>query len=100
MPSLSTTIIGLLILGNFVTYGTMVVREKIVIAGAVRAERNAGIAACNVRVGEIERQHNDAVRKAASDALAAEATIGDTPAGAELVRLCKASASCRSRGSL
>lgn len=99
MP-LSWIIMGLLAASPFVTYGAMAVREKIVVSGAVRAERNAGIAACNVRVGEIETQHKSAVAKAVSDARTAENSVGDTPEGAELVKLCNASASCRSRGKL
>lgn len=99
MP-ITLIIIALLGLGNLVTYGAMAVRERIVVAGAVKAERVAQVAACNVRVEEVAARHNEAVSRAASEARKAGEAVGVTPVGAELVKLCNASASCRSRGKL
>jgi hypothetical protein len=83
-----------------VTYGYMKVREIIVVKAAVKAERNAGVMACNARVAQIETANKTAVTKAVEEATRAEALVPDTPEGAELVKLCNASASCRSRGKL
>lgn len=88
---------GALAGGGF-TYATMMVREKIVVDGAVKAEKNRGTVTCNARVGEIERVHNIAVDKAVEDAVAAATAVPSTPeTPAEIVELCKRSASCRER---
>lgn len=84
-----------------VTYGYMKVHEAIVVSAAVKAERRQGVVACNVRVGEIERKHNEGVDQAADDAIAAADQIERTPDEMEALKaLCKRSASCRSRGKL
>jgi hypothetical protein len=84
-----------------VTFIGMAAREKIIVAGAVSTERNAGVVTCNSRVAEIERVHNVAVQVAVDDAISATNQIEETPEDvAALKALCKASASCRSRGSL
>ena len=84
-----------------VTFMAMTAREKIVVAGAVSAERNAGVVTCNSRVAEIERVHNVAVQAAVDDAISATNQISETPEdAAELKKLCAASASCRSRGKI
>lgn len=94
-------IIAALVAGNGVIYGYMVVRNKIEVGYAVSAERNAGVATCNVRVAEIARQHNDKVAASTEEARRAADAVPDPPAtDAELSALCKKSASCRSRGSL
>lgn len=86
-------------LSGGVTYVSMLARETIVVQGAVKAERNTGITHCNARVGEIERVHNAAVSKAVEDATAAAAAVTPTPeTPAEVLALCKKSASCRERG--
>lgn len=93
---LSWIIMGLLALSPFVTYGAMAVREKIVVAGAVRTERVAQRAICDTRVAEVGRAHERAVEEAAREALAAAALVSATPDSlAELKLLCDRSASCR-----
>lgn len=80
------------------TYGTMLAREAIVVQGAVKTERDRGVLACNVRVGEIERVHNKAVETAVEEARRAAEAVTPTPeTPAEIVELCKRSASCRER---
>lgn len=88
-------------LSGVVVYGGMLTREKIAIDGAVIAERNKGVVICNARVGEIEATHNAAVARATEEAGTAAAAVPETPADTdELKALCRASSSCRSRGSL
>lgn len=83
------------------TYGYMAIKEKIVVGIAVSKERQAGIAVCNDRVGQIERAHNSKVAESTKEARRAADLVPDPPAtDAELAALCKKSASCRSRGSL
>ena len=78
-----------------VTYTAMLAREAIV----VRAERDRSVIACNVRVTQIAAKHNAVVSKAVEEATAAANAVPPTPeTPAELVALCKASASCRERG--
>lgn len=87
--------------GAALASGTMLVREKIVVDGAIKAERRNGVVTCNARVGEIERAHNQAIDNAVEEARRAAAdvtAVPETPDG--LKALCKASASCRDRGSL
>lgn len=80
------------------TYGAMLVREQIVVDGAVAAERNKGVITCNARVGEIERAHNAAVAEAVEAARRAAEAVTPTPeTPAEIIALCQKSASCRSR---
>lgn len=84
--------------GGFLTYGTMLAREKIVVQGAVKTERDKGVLACNVRVGEIERAHNKAVEEAVEEARRAAEAVTPTPeTPAEIKALCARSASCRER---
>lgn len=84
--------------GGFLTYGTMIAREAIVVQGAVKVERDKGVAACNVRVGEIERAHNKAVEEAVEEARRAAEAVTPTPeTPAEIMALCAKSSSCRSR---
>ena len=93
-----------LVVGGAVSGGivgmSMLIREKIVVSGAVKTERDRGVVACNGRVGEIERVHNAAVEAAAEQAKTAAAGVSDPQARADLIALCKASASCRDRGRL
>ncbi len=85
-------------LSGGLTYGAMLVREQIVVDGAVTAERNKGVLTCNARVGEIERVHNTAVTEAVEEARRAAEAVTPTPeTPAEIVALCQKSASCRSR---
>lgn len=87
--------------GGALTYGTMLAREAIVVQGAVKTERDRGVLACNVRVGEIERVHNKAVEDAVEEARRAADSVGITPTEKEkLVELCIISSSCRERGGL
>lgn len=83
---------------GFLTYGTMLAREAIVVQGAVKVERDKGVLACNARVGEIERAHNLAVTEAVEEARRAAEAVTPTPeAPAEIKALCARSASCRER---
>lgn len=85
-------------LSGGLTYGAMLVREQIVVDGAVKAERNKGVVTCNARVGEIESVHNAAVSEAVEAARRAAEAVTPTPeTPAEIVDLCQKSASCRSR---
>jgi hypothetical protein len=65
------------------------VREKIVVAGAVKAERVAEKAPCDTRVTEVERQHNRAVAKAAATRISTPDSLH------ELKLLCDHSQTCR-----
>lgn len=88
---------GALVSGGLM-YGAMIAREKIVVDGAVKAERNKGVISCNARVGEIERAHNAAVSEAVEQARRAAEAVTPTPeTPAEIVELCQRSASCRDR---
>jgi len=84
-----------------VTFASMKAHEAVAVSRAVKIARDDGVRACNVRVGEIERVQNTAVDQSVTEAVGAANTVGPTPEDlAELKALCKASASCRSRGSL
>jgi hypothetical protein len=99
MLPLSWILIGLLALSPLVTYGAMAVREKIITAGAVKAERVAQRAICDGRVAEVGRAHDRAVADAASEALEAARAVSATPDTlAELQALCARSSSCRKPG--
>ena len=92
-------IIAALTIGYPVVYAGFVVREKIVVAGAVKTERNAGIVQCNARVASIEATYRSSITKAVEEAAKAESFIKPAPEDKlELIKLCNASASCRSRG--
>lgn len=94
-------IIIALVVGYVPGYAFMAVREKIAIGYATSNERNAGIATCNVRVNEIQTEHNRKVSQSTEEARRAAERVPDPPeSDAELSALCKKSASCRSRGSL
>lgn len=98
MP-LSLIIIGASLALNVVVYASFVVREKIVVAGAIATERKEGIVQCNARVASIESVMNAATRKAVDEAARAESFVKPAPEDKlELIKLCNASASCRSRG--
>lgn len=79
----------------------MRVREAVVVQNARFEERTAGVRACNMRVADIERAHNDAVALAVAEARKASESVPPTPeSDAEIKALCKASASCRAKGDL
>lgn len=86
------------VLAGAAMYGTMLVREKVVVAGVRQVERNAATVVCNARVAEIERAHNEAIDLSVDEAIAAADAVIPTPA--EMVarqRICDASRGCRSR---
>lgn len=86
------------VLAGAAMYGTMLVREKVVVAGVRQVERNAATVVCNARVAEIERAHNDAIDTSVDEAIAAADAVMPTPA--EMVarqKICDASLGCRSR---
>jgi hypothetical protein len=90
---------GLMTLAPVITYGAMVVREKIVTASAVRTERVVQRAICDSRVAEVARKHEEAVFAGAREALEAARAVSATPDSlAEVQALCARSASCRKRG--
>lgn len=91
---------GFLVVSPFLTYGAMWVKQQIAVSMAVKREKAAGVEVCNIRVGEIENAHKRAITDAVAKAGAASSTIGETPVGPELIKLCKQSPDCRSRGSL
>lgn len=78
----------------------MLVREKIVVSGAVAAEHDRGIVVCNARVWEIESKHNAAIEEAVGKARDAASGVTDPLAKADVIALCRASASCRDRGKI
>ena len=86
------------ILAGGAMYGTMLVREAVVIAGVRQTERNAATVVCNARVAEIERAHNAAIDASVDEAIAAVDAVVPTPA--EMVarqKICDESLGCRSR---
>lgn len=87
--------------GGAATYSTMLVEQTLAVNRAVKAERRQGIANCNIRVKEIESAHTAAISRAVEEAGAAAAKVEPAPETDDgLKALCKASASCRSRGAL
>ena len=86
------------VLAGAAMYGTMLVREKVVVAGVRQTERNAATVVCNARVAEIERAHNERVDTDVEAALAAARAV--LPLPTEMVarqQACDASLGCRSR---
>lgn len=95
---LAAGLAGGALLSGGVTFAAMAARERIVVNGAVSAEKKAGVVACNARVMTIETAHNAAVGRGTGEAVAAANAITPTPeAAAGILELCKRSASCRSR---
>lgn len=89
------------ILGGAVMYGWMSVREAVVVAGAVRAERNEQVSLCNADKREMAAGIADQVSDGVRIALEAAAHEGPTPSEqVEINALCKRSASCRDRGEM
>ena len=85
-------------LGGGLMFLTMAAREAVVVAGAVKVERDRGVVTCNARVGEIERAHNQAIADALEQSRVAAEQVQATPERrAEILALCKRSASCRER---
>lgn len=100
MP-LSWALIAILAVGNFVTYGAMTVKEKFAVRAATTVVAERGVTICNLRVAEIERVHNERIHRGNDEARRAADIVPDPPAtDAELMALCKKSASCRSKGAL
>lgn len=81
----------------FLSYGFGRVQGKIETHAAVRAERAKQITECNARVLTIQTELDKAAREAEERARTAASTVGETPVGAELKKLCDASPTCRSR---
>lgn len=90
-------VIGLLFAGNVVTYGAMLVREKIVVAGAVTAEKTKQVQVCNVRVNEVTAALNRAADDRVAAAEEAAGTVLDPETDTELMAICQREASCRDR---
>jgi hypothetical protein len=86
--------------GASVVWVYMAAQQAGAVSGARRAEREAGVVACNDRVGQIEAAHNAAVFSAIQDALAAAGAVRAPETEAEIKAACKASRSCRSREAL
>lgn len=76
------------------TYGTMWVKREVAVHGAYEAGKKDGAAA--VAAAGVE-----SAERTARARVEAEAEVPATPADkADLIKLCKRSASCRERGSL
>jgi hypothetical protein len=83
-----------------VTWAAMYAQQKIVVAGAVRVARGDEILKCNAQRAAIAETINATARRSISDAWEAASNVTATPeVPAEIAALCKASASCRDRGS-
>ncbi len=86
------------VVGPIFTYGAMRAREAIVVSGARQAERNIQVSICNEQRLEIGREISRASTLGVSEVREALGEVTPTPeVPAEILALCKASASCRSR---
>lgn len=86
------------LLAGGVVYAAMLLRETIVVNGAVTAARNEEVSICNDSRREIAATITSEVEKARAEALAAADAERPTPAvPSEIVVLCNESASCRDR---
>lgn len=91
--------------GGAAMSGILAIKHKIAIsrevAHAVSLEKSRGILTCNARVAEVGRVHDESVRAARNDAIDEARKVAPTPEAPEAIKaLCKASASCRSRGAI
>lgn len=105
MPVLGAVRLGLLlwavagpVLAGGVVYAAMLLREAVVVQGAVNAARNGATVTCNARVAEIQRAHDREVDDGVDAAIEAVDALGPTPAElAARQALCDASPGCKSR---
>lgn len=91
-----SAILGSLV-GAAALSGIMLVREKIIVNGAVKAEAIRQVSVCTAQKDEIARRHNEAVDTAVQQARDAVAGIADPAVKADLIALCKASPECLDR---
>lgn len=85
------------ILAGAVTWSTMSVQQRIAVAGAVRVARGDEVLRCNAQRAAIAETINATARRSISEAWKAASEVTPTVPG-EIAALCKASASCRERG--
>lgn len=105
LPALGGIRLGLLVwavagpvLSGGLVYGSMRVREAIVVSGAVRAARDGATVVCNQRVAEIQRVHDREVDDSVDDVIAAIDGLGPAPVVmADRLARCKASPGCLRR---
>jgi hypothetical protein len=98
MIPLTGWVAGAGILGMVGIYGAMSVKEKIVVYRAVQLERTASAALCESKLKSVAAEVNTKSDATVAAAEVAERAVSPTPPNkAELLVLCKASASCRER---
>lgn len=100
MFSLSPTALAMIAmaLGWAGTYGVLKTKHAIQLSAAVKAERNEGIRACNLRIEDIARKSREEASKRAAEADEAASGVSRTPEEKEALQaLCARSASCRER---
>lgn len=87
-------VVGPMLAGG-VAYLSMLAREKIVVAGAVRVARNAEVSLCNEQRLSIGRAINEAIDAGTAEAVAASRAARTPVAPAELLALCTRDPTCR-----
>lgn len=97
---LRIALLAIALVAPFLSYGAARIRASFEVAAAVKAEKAAGNARCVAKISELEATHNSQVDAAASDAVEAGEAIETPDDDAEIIAICKRSASCRSRGTL
>ena len=86
------------LLAGGVVYTAMLAREAIVTAGAVHIARGEETVRCNAQRAALAATRNAATRRSTAEAAVAATEVAPTSAvPAEILALCKASASCRER---
>jgi hypothetical protein len=86
------------LVGPMLTYGAMSVKSKVEVYRAVQLERTASAALCESKIKSVAAEVNTKSDATIAAAEAAERAVSPTPPNkAELLALCKASASCRER---
>lgn len=98
---MSPTIILIIVLalGIPATYGATSVYYEQVLSGTVRAERNAAVERCDLRISDLGLKSREEAARRAAEGDEAAAGVSHTPEErSALVALCERSASCRDRG--
>jgi hypothetical protein len=105
MPLLGGVRLGLLVwafvgpvLAGGVVYSAMLLREAVLVQGAVANARNGATITCNQRVAEIQRVHDQEVDDSVDSAIEAVDALSPTPVElAARQALCDQSPGCKSR---
>lgn len=102
MPSTIMAILAVwAVAGPAIMFGSMRMREAIVVAGARKAERNEQVSICNEQRLEIAREINRTAALSVAGVRRALDEVTPTPVVPdEILALCKASSSCDDRGRL